>query len=283
MHQKRDIDYPPDDIGFLDVVSFVIGYWKVIATPVVAGIALAAVYLLVTPKQFEAEALIKVGQVLAPSQDEAQQNRNSDQIPPFSVNLEAPVVIAEQFRQPAAFSDATIKACGSPSPEALLAKVRLRPSRSAQSILDLSVRDVNPQAATQCATAVFEQIRQQQQRQLQPYRTELERRLKDAQDNYRESMNLLEKADQASTQQNLYLARRDNAILLRRQLDEIRRMQIFDNAPQLLAPVYAPQHPAFPIRSKTIVFGAMAGLLLGLALSFVHLSCGRWRQRNQKS
>lgn len=289
MQQKRDIAYPQDDISFLDVVSFFLGYWKLVLATFAAGIALAFGYLNIAQKQFEAQALIKVGQVLVSSigsqlyGSNKPHDNNKDDEKLFSVNFESPAVIAEQFRLPTAFSDTTVKSCGVASPEALLPKVRLQPSKSTTSVIELAVRSGSPEAAKLCANAVFEQIRQQQQRQLQPYKADLERIRLDVEANYRENQDLADKMERAGMLQSLYLARRDTALALRQQLNQIRRTQEFDNLPQLLAPVYAPQQQAFPVRSKTIVFGAMAGLLLGLAISALHFSFGKWRQRKQAS
>ncbi|WP_050467307.1 Wzz/FepE/Etk N-terminal domain-containing protein [Herbaspirillum chlorophenolicum] len=280
MQDKNGMAYPSDDIDFFDIVSFVVDYWKIIAACLIAGLAIAAGYLTWTPKQFEARALVKVAQVLSMPFIARQNNGNiGDSGKLASVNLEAPSTVAEQFRQPTAFSSDTVKACGVDSGETLVSKVLLLPSKTASEILEISTRADTPQTAEHCATAVFQQILLQQQQQLLPYKAELIRIQKDLELRYLDNQELLEKMEKVGAFHNMYFSRKDTAQMLHNQLDMIKQSMKFNADPHLLAPVYAPKHPVSPVRSKTIVFGAMSGLLLGLFLALSRLAYGKWRTR----
>lgn len=282
MQDKNGMAYPSDDINFFDIVSFVVGYWKIIAACLLAGLAIAAGYLAWTPKQFEARALVKVAQVLNMPFIAKQNNGNiCDTGKLSSMNLEAPATTAEQFRQPTAFSSSTVKACGVDSNETLVSKVQLLPSKTASEVLEISVRADAPQTAEQCAAAVFQQILLQQQQQLLPYKAELTRIQKELELRYQDNQELLEKMEKAGSFQNMYFSRKDTAQMLRNQLDVMKQGIKFNAEPYLLAPAYASKRPISPVRSKTIVFGAMSGLLLGLFLALSHHAYGKWRTRNR--
>lgn len=281
MQQNKGMTYPADEISLLDVVAFLVRYWKLIATTFIIGLALAFTYLAVAPKRYEAYGYVQLSQVLqVASANRLEEDSIADLDKLNNVNPEPRAVLAEQFQLPTAYAAATVEACGAGSAEGMPGMVRIVPSRTAASVVEIIVGARSPEQATRCVDAVFQQISTEQQKQMQPYRASITRLTKDVETRYQENLALAEKLEKAGISQGLYLVRRDNAILLRKQLELMRRMQAFDGTPRLLAPAYASARPIAPVRSRVIVFGAMSGLLLGMALAIAQVLYRKMRARS---
>jgi uncharacterized protein involved in exopolysaccharide biosynthesis len=264
---------PQDDaeISLLDIVLFLKKTYKTILLFGLFGLVLAIIYILITPKIYEASAQIAMAQIGA-----ANNNNNNNNLNPLGINIEEPVLLVSRMSLPTSFPTQTISACGfdgSSEPGAALAKsMKLSLVKGVPNIVELKTVGPSPEAALGCASAIFELIKTTQSQIVTPYIEEARIKLADDEARLDKARELVSRADKSgSTMSVAYLSTRDE---IRYLLDEITSLKNVVTSNQnrithLVAPIYASDQPISPKKFITLVAGLMSGLFLGVLIALV--------------
>ena len=253
---------PEDEISIKDIVDFLLESWKAILATGLVGLLGAAVFIAITPSQYEATAQIQMMQI-SPN--------NNNNTNPLGVNVEDPNLLMARLKLPSSYNLNEVKACGiheenSPT-ELLTGLVKLAPVKGVGSIVELKIRMQSKDQAINCAQAVFENIRESQNAIVKPYVEEAKTLLIKYQARLSEAQSLVARADKSgSALSATYLANRDEVKFL---TDESIRLNTFITSgdarqAKLVAPIYASDIPVFPKKKISLLVGLLAGLFLGI-------------------
>ncbi len=250
-----------EDLSLKDIIDFLIESWKSIIVAGLLGVLASAVYLTVTPNQYQASAQIQMAQISA-------SNNNAN---PLGVNIEEPNLLMARLRLPTSFSVEVIKACGfedSSSPaESLASSAKFSAVKGLDSMIELKINSNSKEIAINCAQALFESIKTSQNQIIKPYIQESKALLVKYEARLASSQSLLSKADKSGAALSVaYLANRDEVKFL---TEEIMRLNKFITTAEtrqakLFSPIYVADAPVFPKKKASLIFGLMTGLLLGL-------------------
>lgn len=253
------------EISLIDILRFLKGAHKTILLFGVVGLAIAIVYLAITPKQYEAIAKITMAQIGTAS------NNNFN---PLGVNIEEPSLLVARMAQPTSFTPHVISSCGmegQTNSGMLLAKsIKLSPTKGVANIVELRTFGKSPEAALSCAQAIFDLIQATQAKIVAPYIEEAQIKLKDDEERLAKAKDLIAKADKSGSPMGAaYLSTRDEIRFL---LDEITALKNVvtssqNRATRLIAPIFASKNPATPQKLIALVSGIFGGLFLGLLLA----------------
>ncbi len=278
MVQKNDeSDLYESEISFADVTEFLQESWRTIAGFSVLGIAGAALFLWVIPKQYEASAQIKMAQI-------ANVNNNNNNINPLGVNIEEPQALISRMALPTSYPKETITLCSladQKDPEvALASKVKLGIPKGVGGTVDLKIRDTSKEIAKACANAVYQLIKISQAQLIAPYIDEASKKLRIEEDRLSRATQVIAKADKSGAAASAaYLATRDE---IRYLLDQISSLQNIisgneSRAAHLTAPIYVKDQPVFPEKGNSLLVGLQLGGFLGLMLALAR----KWYRSNR--
>jgi LPS O-antigen subunit length determinant protein (WzzB/FepE family) len=255
-----------DEVSFFDILVFLRRSWKIIVVLGAMGLAIAVIYILITPKQYQAIAQIQMAQIIAVNSS----------MSPLGINIEEPSMLIARLSFPTSFPSATITACSLDEKKdaaSILAKsIKLSQPKGVPNILELKTIASNPEHARECANAIFELVKTSQDKIVSPYIVEAKIKLADDQEQLAKAKDLLLKADKSgSVMGAVYLSTRDE---IRHLLDEIKvlRNVVASNVigvTRLVAPIYVGDEPISPKKPVILYFGLLGGLLLGLLTAFL--------------
>ncbi len=254
-----------DEISLKEIINFLLESWKVIIGLIFLGLLVGSIYLTITPNQYEATAQIQMSQISS--------NNGTN---PLGVNIEDPNLLMARLKLPSTYSAVELKACGlvqvrAPA-ETLVNMLKLTSVNGVSSTVELRVRMKSKEQALQCAEALFENIRESQNKIIKPYLDEANVILLKHQNRLREIRALISSIDGSrETFSALYLSQRDEIRFLN---DEIVRLNSFivageSRQAKLVSPVYVSEEPVFPKKKTTLILGLLTGLFLGIFLMIV--------------
>ena len=256
------------EISLQDILRFLKSAWKSIAITGALGLAAAVIYLLVTPKQFEATFQITMAQIGTAN------NNNDNNLNPLGINIEDPALLIARFSSPTSLSPQAIEACGLQNQVnaalTLSGMIKLTIPKGVANVVELKILGPSPQSAQACAQSLFDLIKDTQAQLVAPYVEGVKARLADDEERLQNAKDLLAKADKSGAAIGAaYLSTRDETRYL---LDEIaalnRLISITQNrATRLLAPIYASETPAHPKKQMALAAGLLGGLFLGLLVA----------------
>lgn len=274
-------DMDVNEISLLDILRFLKDVYKTILILGAVGLSIAVVYLMVTPKQFEAVAQIAMAQISA-----ANNNIN-----PLGINIEEPSLLISRLSSPTSFPAQVPGICGidgGANSAAILSKsIKLMPLKGVANVVELKAFGQSPEAASTCAQAIFEFIKTTQAQIIAPYIAEARVKLDDDTKRLATAKDLVAKADKSgSVMGATYLSTRDEIRFL---LDEITALKnvVTSNqsrATRLITPIYASDIPVTPKKQVALSAGLFGGLVLGLLLAlarqlWIKLKAGAQGQR----
>ncbi len=264
-----------DELSLLDIVEFIQESWKTIVGFTALGIAGAALFLWVVPKQYEASAQIKMAQI-------ANVN-NNDNILSLGINIEEPQALIARMALPTSYPKETIALCGladQKDPEVVLAsKVKLSIPKGVGGTVDLKIRDASKEIAKACTNAVYQLVKTSQAQLIAPYIDEASKKLAIEEERLGRATQVIAKADKSGAAVSAaYLATRDE---IRYLLDQISNLQNIisgneSRAAHLTAPIYVKDQPVFPQRRNSLAVGLLLGGFLGLVLALAR----KWYRSN---
>jgi capsular polysaccharide biosynthesis protein len=253
--------------SLLDIFIFLKRSYKLIALIGLLGVAASSIYLLITPKQYQASAQIQMAQIGAA-------NNNNNNINPLGINIEEPALLIARFSSPTTYTTEVSKACGLGSEKDALAilsnSVKLSITKGVANVVDLKIISTSPEIAVVCAQAVFDLIKVTQAQIVKPYIDEAKAKLLDDQERLAKSKDLVAKADKAGSAMGaVYLSTRDEIRFL---LDEITALTNVvasneNRATRLVAPIYASDDPIAP-KKRNVLMGLFGGLFIGMLIAF---------------
>jgi len=259
------------DISLLDIYFFLKKSYKIILILALLGLSLAAIYLFLTPNQYEAMAQIQMAQI-------ASANKPSDkEANLLGVNVEEPALLISRLGSPASFTQQESDACGlkgQQGAQILLAKsIKLSAIKNVSNVVELRVSGSTPQVASECARAVFEMIKSSQFQIVAPYIGEAKVKVADDQKRLAAAQQVIANADKSGQAMSAsYLSTRDEVRFL---LDEITILQNIitsSNArsAHLVSPIYTSDSPFAPRKRLVLVIGLLGGLISGILLALAN-------------
>ena len=256
------------EISLLDVLNFFKLTYKTICIFGVIGLVVAIIYLVVTPKQYEAIAQITMAQI------GAAKNNNNNNINPLGVNIEEPALLIARMSSPTSFTPQVIAACGlqgqADAALVLSKSIKLMAPKGVANVVELKTFGKTPQAAQECNLAVFELIKTTQAQIVAPYIADAKLILDDDIERLTKAKDLVAKADKSGSAMGAaYLSTRDE---IRYLLDEITALKSVvtsnqNRATRLVSPVYAVDKPIAPKKRNILAAGLFGGLFLGLLIA----------------
>jgi len=135
-----------DEISIYDILDFFVEGWKTILIAVVAVLALASAFLVITPKRYEATVTVEMGRIA-------------------NITLEAPAILLEKIKFPNYFNKETKLACGANDQNFLSFNVGSAISATINKsapLISLSYKASNADAATSCLSAVIADVQKNQ-------------------------------------------------------------------------------------------------------------------------
>ncbi|WP_286226970.1 MULTISPECIES: Wzz/FepE/Etk N-terminal domain-containing protein [unclassified Polynucleobacter] len=277
LSKVNETDLSESEISLLDIIEFIQESWKTIVGFIILGIAGAALFFWVVPKQYEASAQIKMAQI-------ANVNNNNNNINPLGINVEEPQALIARMALPTSYPKETIALCGltdEKDADAQLAKkVKLSIPRGVGGTVDLKVRDASKEITQTCANAVYQLIKTSQAQLVAPYIDEASKKLKIEEERLARATQVIAKADKSGAAVSAaYLATRDE---IRYLLDQISNLQSIitgneSRAAHLTAPIYLKDGPVFPQKRNSLLIGLLLGGFLGLMLALAR----KWYRSNR--
>lgn len=274
MNTQTPMNTPQDDdeLSLWDIVEYLKEGWRWLIGGVLLGLACAMAYLLMTPKQYEAQALFQGAKVLG-------------------TELESSSQLIERLKFPTFYEKEQLQACAlsSTEPAAALAK-RINPSiLKGTNILQVSYRAHDSQLAVACLNAVMDRVirghnklsaasLENAKRQLELTKVQLAdaERLQSTLE--KRSLGSLDAADTKFSQTVLLmstsLSKKDQIAGLRKSvLDQMAALEPPATRPaELVEPIYAPASAVFPKKQPVLAGGLFGGLVLGGLAFFVRRS-----------
>jgi len=259
-----------DEISIWDVVNFMKDGWRWLAGGLLLGLVCAIGYLIVTPKVYDATAILQPATVGLPITTTTMKGA---EVEPVAQTL-------ERLKLPTFYNDEVVKACQASSMQALASSVN--PSQvKGNSLIQVAYRASTVSVAEACVNAVIAHLIKSQAAAAAPLIKALEEQLQATQRQLNEAelfQTQLEKralavSDSASLLV-LALSKRENVVRLQKLVGE---QKVLLSAPvtqpmQLLEPIHAPEKPVLPKKLPALAGGLFGGLVLGGLAFFVRRS-----------
>lgn len=276
-------DADGNEIPLLDILRFLNGAHKTILILGAAGLAIAAAYLAVTPKQYEAVAQIAMAQISAAN------NNNNNNLNPLGINIEEPALLIARLSQPTSFPVQVLSACdfdeGANAAATLSKSIKFAPAKGVANVVELKIFGKSPEAALTCAQAIFGLIKTTQAQIVAPYIADAKIKLDDDIERLQKAKDLVAKADKSGSAMGAaYLSTRDEIRFL---LDEITALKnvVTSNqsrATRLISPIYASDTPVAPKKRVVLMAGLFGGLFAGLLIALTRLMWVRLKSELQE-
>jgi LPS O-antigen subunit length determinant protein (WzzB/FepE family) len=277
VHESREFE-TDSEISLLDIVVFLKSAWKTITIMGVVGILGSIIFLMVTPKQYEAIAQVRMAQVSLPNPAS-----------PFGAVIEDPASLILRMQFATNYDEATILACGYKNmlgaPEGLAKSLKFSIPKGLLGAVELKVAAPSTEQAKDCANAVVMRIAYLQAEFARPFIDEA--KLKLAQDNERieQARRLIIKADQSGQAISAaYLSARDEVSYFL--TDREKMIDLINSAKErgtrLVSPIYTSERPVSPKKTVSLVAGFAAGLFLGLLIALIRKDLPKLRLAMKK-
>lgn len=263
MNTLTPINAPQDDdeISLWDVVNFLKDGWRWLAGGVVAGAVGAVGFVLVTPSQFEATAIVQPATVGMPTTT----TTRGAEVEPVARTL-------ERLKLPTFYDEAMLQACQAPSRQALSGSVKASQVKG-DALIQVSYRAPTTAVAVACVNAVVGQLTQSQTAIAEPLIKTLEEQLVLTKKQLTEAEGFQGQLEKRVTSSNdgvslLMLntfSKREEIVRLQKLLVE-QKVQLsppLTQPMQMLEPIYAPERPVAPKKLPVLAGGLFGGLVLG--------------------
>jgi len=275
MNNQTQMNAPQsdDELSLWDILNFLKEGWLWLVFGLAGGLAGAVGFVVVSPAQFEAMAIVQPATVGLPTTTTTTTTKGAE-VEPVAQTL-------ERLKLPTFYDETMLQACQAPSRLALSGSVKASQVKG-NSLIQVSYRASSIAVAEACVNAVVEQLTQSQTSIAEPLQKTLEEQLVLTKKQLTESESFqaqLEKratssADGASFLMLNTLSKREEIVRLQKVLVE-QKVQL--SAPltqpmQLLEPIYAPDKPVAPKKLPVLTGGLFGGLVLGALVFFVRRS-----------
>lgn len=274
MNNQMPLNAPQEDdeLSLWEVLNFLKEGWRWLAGGLALGLVGAGVFVLSSPAQFEATAVVQPATVGMPTTTTT--ITKGSEVEPVAQTL-------ERLKLATFYSEASVQACQAYSALSLTGGVKASQVKG-NSLIQVSYRAPSITVAEACVDAVVGQLTQSQSSIAEPLLKTLEEQLALTRKQLTEAEGFqvqLEKratssADGASLLMLNTLSKREEIVRLQKALVE-QKVQL--SAPltqpmQLLEPIYAPDKAVAPKKLPVLAGGLFGGLLFGGLVFFVRRS-----------
>lgn len=246
-------------IQLFPVLRFLRVSWKIITAGAVLGLFAGSTYLALQPPIFQARLMISMAQVPTPGDFSA------------FANIEEPVFLIERLKIPSVYTTQVIDACKNGNeqlrPESIEQLINAGIPRVVKNVVSIRINRESPELAEQCASALFEMIRKQQEILVRPIQEELTRTLKSLQMRHDELTNILRAIEKQQRFEVFYFAKSDQLIQLNQKILDVDRVIQSITPTKLAVPTYVSPKPINMQSPLILMAAALAGLLFGLILA----------------
>lgn len=262
-----------DEISIWDIVNFLEEGWLWLLGGLLLGLTCAIGYLVVTPKVYDATAVLQPATVGMPTTT----TMKGAEVEPVAQTL-------ERLKLPTFYTDEVVKSCEALSMQALAGSVNASQVKG-NSLIQVSYRAPSVSVAEACVNAVISQMIKSQDAAAAPLIKALEEQLQATQRQLSEAESFqsqLEKRALATSDSAsllvLALSKRENVVRLQKLVGEQKVLLSFPvtQPMKLLEPIYAPEKPVLPKKLPALAGGLFGGLVLGGLAFFVRR---RWLGR----
>lgn len=262
-----------EEINLFSIVSFL---RRGVATIVVCcsvGLMLAGILLWRSKPFYQASAQLVLATSSSPSQ-----------IDPNAIALVEPREhVTFRLQSPSAFDQQTVSACsdgGSTTAEQISRTVRVKAPSVPSDVIEISFTAPTAELARQCIVAIVRGIQEQQTSVASNSLERMKSQIRSLQDQLAENSNLLKEAQGSEWQQAIYLATRDDAIALRKDIADLTSKLELSKSATLLSPIYAPSMAVAPRKISILIAGLFVGFVIGVLASL--LKSAYIMQRNRR-
>lgn len=272
MNNQTQMNTPQadDELSLWDILNFLKEGWHWLAGGLVVGLIGAVGFVLSSPAQFEAMAILQPATVGLPTTT----TTKGAEVEPVAQTL-------ERLKLATFYNDALVQTCQAPSALALTSGVKASQVKG-NSLIQLSYRAPSIAVAEACVNAVVEQLVKSQGAIAEPLIKTLEEQLAMTQKQLGEAVSFqsqLEKravttADGASLLMLNTLSKREEVVRLQKMIvdQKVQMLAPLTQPMQLLEPIYAPEKAVAPKRMPMLAGGLFGGLVIGGLVFFVRRS-----------
>ncbi len=262
---KKTISVSSEGVALFDVVGFCKEGWRWLSGGLMVGVVSAVVFVLITPAQYEATAIISPATVGIPTAGVTAATIKGTEVEPV-------VQMLERLKLPTFYPESLLQVCGANSRQGLARSVNSRQVKN-NSLIQLSFRAPSAAVAESCVNAIMAHLASSQVAIGEPLVKALEEQLaltrkqlveaEAFQHNLDKRVAALQ--DGPSVMMLSALSKRGEILRLQKNLNE---QALWLSAPltqpmQLLEAIYAPESPVFPNKLSALAGGVFGGLILG--------------------
>lgn len=241
------------EFGLVDCLDFFKKNGRIIFLFSLLGLFAGFLCFVMTPPRYDAYAQIKMARFGG-----------------SSVDVESPALLAARFSLPSTYSDEVFATCeinvADRTKEKLPKIVTAKPMRNTSSVVEVDFLRPTAEKAKQCAVAVFELIRRQQEAMALPFVEKIRTDLARTQERLDSAKSVINKLEKSNVLSIGYLVQRDEVKYLNDLVNLLNdELKLYDiNKTMLAAPIYAPTVAAYPKKGIHLSLGLCVGLLLGI-------------------
>jgi len=270
MNNPMQMNLPQDDeISLWDIVNFLKEGWVWLSGGLIAGLIGAVGFVVVSPTQYEASAVIQPATVGMPTT-----TMKGAEVEPVAQTL-------ERLKLATFYTDELVKICQATNRQSLAAAIKASLVKG-NALIQLNYRASSAAVAEACVNAVVGQLTQSQTTISEPLIKTLEEQLVLTKKQLTEAEGFqaqLEKratssADGASLLMLNTLSKREEIARLQKLVvdQKVQMSPPITQPMQLLEPIYVPDRAVFPKLLPVLAGGLFGGLVLGGLVFFVRRS-----------
>lgn len=276
MNTKISLETPEnnDELSLWDIVNFLKESWRWLAGGLIAGLIGAVGFIVISPTQYEASAVIQPATVGLPTTATTTTTTKGAEVEPVAQTL-------ERLKLATFYTEDLLKACQVTNRQKLAAALKATLVKG-NALIQLSYRAPSVAVAEACMNAVVQKMTQSQVAIAIPIVETLKENLKLTQRRLSEVEAFqaqLEKRTAASTDGTSLIML--NALSKREEIARLQKLVVDQKVQmsppitqpmQLLEPIYVPDRAVFPKLLPVLVGGLFSGLVLGGLVFFVRRS-----------
>ena len=252
------------EIGLADIYIFVKKFWRILLIGTFLGLLVSIIYLIISPKEYEAISQLQVAQLVTNKNKEGEAS---------IINVENPAILSNRLKSPITYSETVLNVCGlSGQPLSLAAAVNSNIPKGATNTLEIRLRAKSESLAITCLAEIFTMVQAQEIELVQPYIQEMNDQIEGVNKRIQINQAILEKSAQLPLGSWSYFFNLDEIRRLYSERDNLKNVINLTNVykAKLLIPPYTLAKPVAPNINKSLLVGLIVGL--GIAIIYALFS-----------
>jgi uncharacterized protein involved in exopolysaccharide biosynthesis len=245
----------------VDLPDFFYRRWLQIVVMGMLGIAVSGVYVVMTPKTYEAKWQMSMAQMVAGSS-----NIGAN----ININSEEPAALIQRLRSPLIYTPSVLEACGKSSNETmgeyLDNTLQMQIVKNLPNVAGFRLRMGSPELAKSCADAIVAMVIEQQSSIIHERQEGKKEQVAQYQKLLRDEMWQLDQLKNTQLGNFGYLAMLDKLTWLRGRIDGLQEELFLSQKypSKLLSPIDVSRNPVSPNVNLVLILGLLLGLITGL-------------------